>query len=246
MVPEPQEPRAFPAPGAAAGDSARRVPARPAPEPATAPSLIETMRVEPGGLVPLLEGHLQRLHRSCAALGHSWPGEAAVRDRVAQTIAGLHDGQTWRLRLLLAPDGGLSLETGLLAPPRTPLKVALRGPRAAGAENWLRHKTTHRPWYEHAAQWLADHPDVFDVLYWNENGEMCEGSRSNLYMRTPGGGWLTPPLGSGALPGVQRQALLDAGLVEVGPIHRDDFLRAPAWRISNALRGWRDAVLVDA
>src|SRR5690606_5250737 len=135
----------------------------PAPEPETIPSLIETMRIEPGGAMPLLDGHLARLQRSSAALGHVWPGEPALRDQVARAAEGLDAGSWWRLRLLLAPDGGLSIETGPLAPPRPPFKVVAQGPRARGAEAWLRHKTTHRPWYEDATRWLAAHPDIFDV-----------------------------------------------------------------------------------
>ena len=121
----------------------------------------------------------------------------------------------------------------------------MQGRRMAGAESWLRHKTTHRPWYESATQWLGSHPDIFDVLFWNENGEMCEGSRSNLYMQAGNGKWLTPPLEAGVLPGVQRQALLQAGLAEEAPVRRDDFLQAKGIRISNGLRGWCDAIIHD-
>ena len=216
---------------------------RAASEPDTPPSLIETMRVQAGGLVPLLEGHIERMQRSSRALGYRCPDEAALRTQILQTVARLDPSQTWRLRLLLAPEGGLHLETNPLPAPLTPLKVAVQGPRVSGATRWLGHKTTHRPWYKDATTWLAAHSDIFDILYWNENGEMCEGSRSNLYMQTPDGRWLTPPLESGALPGVQRQALLHAGLVQVATIHRDDFMHASAWRISNALRGWCDAKL---
>lgn len=208
------------------------------------PSLIETMRVEIGGQIPLLQGHLVRLRRSCSELGYVWPGSATVSGRISDTIAALDQTRMWRLRLLLAADGGLSLETTPLTPPQLPLKVLVQGPRQRGSESWLLHKTTHRPWYEHAAQWLAEHPETFDILYWNEDGQMSEGSRSNLYMQTQNGGWLTPALQAGVLPGVQRQALLDAGLVQEAHISREEFLNASAWRISNALRGWCDAVPV--
>lgn len=216
-----------------------------ASEPTTPPSLIETLRVEPGGSLPLLEGHIERLSRSCAALGYPLPEDAVIRKRVAQAIAGLETGQRWRLRLLLAPDGGLSLETHPLTTPPAPLKVIVDGPRLSGATHWLQYKTTHRPWYQQAAAWLADHPDIFEILYWNDVGEMCEGSRSNLYMQACDGRWQTPPLSSGALPGVQRQALLREGLVAEARITREDFLQARAWRISNALRGWLDVVIVE-
>lgn len=213
--------------------------------PVTPPNLIETMRRDVGGQMPLLEGHLRRLRRSSQQLGHVWPGEDALRSQVATAVVHLNPDQAWRVRLLLTPDGQISLETGVLAPVKVPLKVVLQGPRAQGSEAFLLHKTTHRPWYESATQWLAAHPDVFDVLYWNDDGQMSEGSRSNVYMRAADGRWLTPPLATGVLPGVQRQALLEAGLVHEAPIHRDAFMQATAWRISNALRGWVDVILAS-
>ena len=206
------------------------------------PRLIETLRVEPGGTLPLLEGHLTRLQASCAALGYPAPDIAALREQLTQRAAQLDTARAWRLRLLAGHDGSHTLEHSPLATPGDPLPVVLRGPRDGGAAFWLRHKTTHRPWYEDAARWLAGHPTVFDILYWNEDGMMCEGSRSNLYMLASDNRWLTPPLSSGALPGVQRQALLQAGLAHEAPISRDAFLQARAWRISNALRGWRDVI----
>lgn|SRR5690554_3848453 len=216
-----------------------------APEPQEKPSLIETIRLEPGHNFPLLEGHLRRLRTSSAELGYRWPGIDGVKESIRQAVTQLDAGQSWRLRLLLAPDGSVSVETGPLPAPVTPMKVAVQGPRMAGAQTWLRYKTTYRPWYAEAGSWLAAHPDVFDILYWNEDGWMTEGSRSNLYMQTPDGRWLTPPLGAGVLPGVQREALLSGGHVEVAPIRKEDFLQAKAWRISNGLRGWQDAIVVS-
>ena len=206
------------------------------------PCLIETMRVVPGGGMPLLEDHLQRLSSSSAALQYPWPGRNDVVGQIAHYKAELDISVAWRLRLLLDPDGHLSLSHSPLPESLPPLSVIVHGPRLSGHEEWLQHKTTHRPWYEKAAEWLAQHPQVFDVLFWNDKNEMCEGSRTNIFMRTQDGRWLTPPLSSGALPGVQRQAILDAGLAMEATIHRDEFLAAKAWRVSNALRGWCDAV----
>jgi len=240
-----QDPRASTAAAYTGATAAQAAAATSAPEPIRPPDLIETMRVEPGGLLPLQDLHLQRLQRSSAALGYPCPDETTLRAEMAQAVAGLDRSARWRLRLLLAADGSLSLESTPLSAPRTPLSIVVQGQRLRGAASWLQHKTTHRPWYEDATRWLTAHPDVFDVLYWNEDERMCEGSRSNLYMKTQSGRWLTPPLSAGVLPGVQRQALLQAGLVEEAVIHRDDFLQAPAIRISNALRGWCDAIIHD-
>lgn len=208
------------------------------------PRLIETLRVEPGGDLPLLEGHLARLQASALALGYG-VDIAAVRTLLLQRAAGLDAHQSWRLRLLLACDGHCTLEHGPLHTPPDPLRVVVTGPRQGKARNWLQHKTTFRPWYESATDWLAQHPDIFDVLYWDEDGMMCEGSRSTIYVQADDGSWLTPPLSAGVLPGVQRAALLQSGRVREAPFSRDTFRRATRRRISNALRGWRDIQIVD-
>src|SRR5690554_3730225 len=116
-----------------------------APEPTTSPHLIETMRVEPGAAIPLLEGHLARLQHSSETLGYRWPGETTIRAELTHALAGLAGEQTWRLRLLLSDEGALRIETAVLASPAMPLKVVMNGPRSNGAERWLMHKTTHRP-----------------------------------------------------------------------------------------------------
>src|SRR3546814_5116155 len=69
------------------------------------------------------------------------------------------------------------------------------------------------------------------------SSDVCEGSRSNVYIRNDDGAWLTPPISCGLLPGVQRQALLDEGLVREAVLSRSDFQNAPVLRVSNALRG---------
>lgn len=212
--------------------------------PMTVPAiqLIETMRVEPGRIIPLLSGHSRRLRASCAALGHAWPGEPLFQ-AIRQHAAKLDAVHNYRLRLLLDPNGHYSLESAILAMTLPPVRLHL-SPAALEADAfWLQHKTTHRPWYADAQAWLAQNPEFFDVVFCNRNDEVCEGSRSNLYIQNAAGAWLTPPLACGLLPGVQRQALLDDGRVQEARITRHDLLAAKAIRISNALRGWLAATL---
>ncbi|WP_427184770.1 aminotransferase class IV family protein [Bordetella bronchialis] len=202
------------------------------------PDLIETMRVDEDGRIPLLARHLERLRTSCAALGHAWDANQ-VRDQVL-TAAGAAQGPgPHRLRLLHHADGTLTLRTFPLPALPQPQGVCLWSARLSSAEVLLRHKSTHRPWYEAITAWLAGHPDIFDALFCNERGELCEGSRTNVYLQM-GGVWFTPPVSCGCLPGVQRAALLDAGLVRERILYEDDVPRASRIRLSNALRGWMD------
>ncbi len=210
------------------------------PAPAQPPALIETMRLE-NGQVALWPLHQDRLLRSAAALGYALV-PATVDALVERACAAAPEG-AFRLRLLVAADGEARLESQPL--PATPEPVRLRlVPEPLIADPfWLAHKTTHRPWFAAAQAWLQAHPEVFDLVYGNIRGELCEGSRSTVYVRDANGVWLTPPLDSGLLPGVQRQALLAAGRVREARLSVRDLHAAPALRVSNALRGWLDAAL---
>ncbi|MCC2594922.1 aminotransferase class IV [Pusillimonas sp. MFBS29] len=204
--------------------------------------LIETMRVEPGGAIPLLAGHIRRLNATCLALEYTSPG-MALDTALRQHAAGLDSTKSHRLRLLLSQDGSYTLTSAALPDTPQPVLLAMQAEALQADHHWLRHKTTHRPWYDATQAWLTENPAFFDIVYCNVRDEVCEASRSNVYIQDASGRWLTPPLSCGLLPGVQRQVLLDRGLVAEAVISRRDFLEAPAIRVSNALRGWLDAVL---
>jgi len=215
-------------------------PDRPVPIPSDV-QLIETMRVDAGRRIPLWEGHAARLAASCAALGYPLP--PGLETAVARTAAALPaDRQAYRLRLLVDAQGRHDMETAPLPPLPARPRVRLAAQRLDPDAPLLRHKTTHRPWYAEAAGWLTAHPEHFDWLYLNARGELCEGSRSNVYVERDGV-WLTPALDCGLLPGVQRAALLREGLAREAVLTLDDLLAAPALRLSNGLRGWFDVRL---
>ncbi|MBV6273019.1 aminotransferase class IV [Alcaligenaceae bacterium CGII-47] len=210
--------------------------------PRSEPCLIETMRFAQGHIA-LWPGHLQRLATSSAALGYVWAPHH-VQAQVAQQCARLDKQEVFRIRLLLARDGQCQIEASPLPPTSCPVRIALAPEPLIAEALWLRHKTTHRPWYAAAQTWLAQNPDIFDVIYSNPQAQLCEGSRSNIYLSDGAGHWLTPAPDSGLLPGVQRQALLDAGLVREARLSAEDLRTASAIRVSNALRGWLDANLI--
>jgi branched-subunit amino acid aminotransferase/4-amino-4-deoxychorismate lyase len=60
-----------------------------------------------------------------------------------------------------------------------------------------------------------------------------------------GEAWVTPPVESGCLPGVFRQRLLDDGIVDERVVTLDQLRSADEIAVTNAVRGWRKAVLVD-
>lgn len=192
--------------------------------------LIETLRREEGR-IPRLAGHLDRLGRSAAWFGFAFDAEA-VQERLQH--AGGDEG-VWRIRLTLAKDGHVAISATALAEEPGGERLALLAAAAVDSRNPLQgHKTTAREPYDRALAAIAARPEVFDVVFCNERGELAEGARSTLFVPREGV-LFTPPLASGALPGVLRAELLAAGLAREQILFPTDLGRG--FLLGNALRG---------
>jgi len=201
------------------------------------PSLIEALRSTDAGDIPLLARHLRRLQASARALDYPCP-LARIEQTLLET-ARQYQGQAQRLRLLLHADGRFELSRQPLAVQEEPPVVVLAETRLQIPDIWLQHKTTRRPLYDKASLWLQAHPEYFDCLFLNQYDQLCEGSRSNIYLQLDGY-WYTPPLGCGVLPGIMRETLLESGQVHERILTRDDLAAAQRFRVSNAVHGWLD------
>lgn len=191
--------------------------------------LIETLRREEGSY-PRLAGHLVRLRQSAAWLGFPYD-EQRVKDLLAeQPEIGF-----WRVRLTLAKDGRLDVQSFPLVAEPDVLRQALLAPEPICSTYPLRrHKTTDRAVYDEAIRALAGDQQLFDVVFLNERGEVAEGARSNVFVERDGV-FLTPPLASGALPGVLRAELLADGRAREAVLWPEDLDRG--FYLGNALRG---------
>jgi 4-amino-4-deoxychorismate lyase len=201
--------------------------------------LIETMCADSQGQIPLLAGHLQRLQASVLNLGFNWPGHVVVEKAIQAALLDMTTSTDHiRIRLLMKPDGQIRITTAPLPALQTRPLVALASLTLDSHEALLQHKTTHRPWYDPTTQWLTAHHDFFDLIFLNERAELCEGSRSNVYIKQDND-WVTPPLACGLLGGVMREHLLNTHQVREAVLTRADFEQpAASLRLSNGLRGW--------
>ena len=86
---------------------------------------------------------------------------------------------------------------------------------------------------------------MFDILLWNEDGEVTEFTIGNLVVEIDGGKW-TPPVTSGLLAGIFRATLLEGGLIQERLITLADLTRVSRLWLINSLREWVEVSLPDS
>jgi para-aminobenzoate synthetase/4-amino-4-deoxychorismate lyase len=178
--------------------------------------------------------HLSRMARSAEYFGIPFSHERA-RQLLDQECAQL-TGPT-RMRLALGQDGTFRTTTAALEPILTPVGIVVAADPLPADDVFLRHKTTVRARYDEA--WReAERAGAFDMVFFNEQGELAEGGRSNVFVKLDGR-WYTPPLSSGVLPGIMRMLMLldPAWDATERVITRQMFERAEEIVVCNSLRG---------
>ena len=205
--------------------------------------IFETLRVE-NRRCALLDRHLCRLKAAAQALNLPLPD--GCENQIKQYIAHLPDG-VFRVKARLASDG-ISLSRAVLNHLADKQRVII-SPAVLPAQNYLRRfKTTCRALFDQAWQ-TAETQGAFDSLFFNSDGILLEGGRSNVFIKHRGQ-WLTPSLDLDILNGIMRQAVLDelqkylqTNQVIETHITQKTLQEAEEIRLSNALRGIFAAVL---
>ena len=179
--------------------------------------------------------HLARMQVSAKYFNFQFD-MAKVAAMLDTACAQLANGE-YRMRLALATDGRVSIQSAALAPLAQTVKVFLAEDAMASNDVFLRHKTSIRTRYD-AAWREAEARGGFDKLFFNERGELTEGGRSNEFVKLDGR-WCTPPLACGVLPGVMRAVLLAGARWDTTErlITREMLLQADEVIVCNSLRG---------
>lgn len=183
-----------------------------------------------------LESHLRRLGASANYFGFAYD-ESSTRARLEEHRAAMADRAPRKTRLLLAKDGAIELESGAPLVEQCSSRVLVSPHRTNSADVLLRHKTTARKLYDQALS-MAVETGCFDVLFFNERGELTEGTRTNVFLQLDGA-WYTPPLSCGLLPGIMRQRLLADPVCAAAQrvLYAHDLARAERIWLTNAVRG---------
>jgi 4-amino-4-deoxychorismate lyase len=196
--------------------------------------LIETFRFEPGRGFIRLERHLARMAASAEALGF----EFSLRSAETR-LSVLNVGRTaQRIRMSLNRKGQITIaaEPYAALPADIVWRLKFAKTRLDSRDPLLRHKTSRRDIYARArAEFSAQEAD--EVLLLNEKDEVCEGCITNIFLEVPYGGWLTPALECGLLPGVLRQEMLRNK--DAAPVHLSvwEVATTPFFWVGNSLRG---------
>jgi para-aminobenzoate synthetase/4-amino-4-deoxychorismate lyase len=203
--------------------------------------LIETLRLENGQLT-LRDRHHSRLSASAIALG--FPKPSALLDAALDEFSAQYPKGMYRVRLLYSAVGtahieGFALESALGSDPKAASTKVITVDIAQGPVSshdlFLHHKTTRRLVYDHYMQQAE--PNSFDVLLWNERGEVTEFTRGNVVAEM-NGRRITPPLSCGLLAGTLRQELLEEEQIEERVITLYELQQASALWFINGVRGW--------
>ncbi|MDM7936653.1 MAG: aminotransferase class IV [Cyanobium sp. CZS 48M] len=192
-----------------------------------ADGLFETVLVE-GGRSQLLAQHLQRWRRGAEVLGLAPP--PPLERLVALAFGAIERSGIvcGALRLNWSRgDGGRGLEPSS-GPGRFWLQLSAARPEFSAvsvlvsrlerrnASSVLSGCKTFAYGPSVLARLEAQRAGQQEALLESTAGGLCCGTAANLLVRHPGG-WWTPPLSSGCLPGVMRARALELGLVQEAP-----------------------------
>lgn len=180
--------------------------------------------------------HIDRILKSCKYFGRKCGCEKieAEFDALQKT---LEHTDLACAKISVTPDGSVR---STISPPRLPfwdglsLSVAISSERTNSADTFLYHKTTNRKFYDFKLN-LARQKNCHEILFFNEKGELTEGSISNVFL-LKNGKWRTPKIACGLLPGVWRKRAISELKAKETILHLDDLLSADEVLLGNSLR----------
>ena len=155
------------------------------------------------GRYRLLEAHLARMRDSAMYFGFVF-NKARVRAELL-TRAKRFSVRPQRVRIVLAKDGQVEITHANFVP--KPFgRIGFSRHKVSSQDRFLFHKTTNRDLY--AREYTAAQKRKWDdVLFFNERGELTEGTIHNVFV-VKNGVWRTPELDCGLLPGTLRAEVL--------------------------------------
>lgn len=209
--------------------------------------LIETIKVTQQQ-APLWPLHRARLLQSASDLNFHLSGEA-LDLAWNQALSTLDNQLSYRVKISLQSNSKLNISCHTFKEVAPELQYVCIANTVLNNHNLLRrYKTNLRAVFDQAWQ-QAEQEQAFDALFFNQNGDLLEGARSNVFLRH-GSTWSTPPLDLDILNGVMRQEIMSKPKTHLGIdkvmekyINKAMLLSADEIVLSNALRGIKAVTL---
>jgi para-aminobenzoate synthetase / 4-amino-4-deoxychorismate lyase len=193
--------------------------------------LIETFYWERG--YRFLRAHTARLKDSAEYFDFRF-SEEKLRSAL-QKAAKWFPRTAQRVRLLLSRNGELEITHADYSTQRFG-RAGISARRTSSGDRFLYHKTTNRRMYEQELA-AARKRGFDDVLFFNEKGELTEGTIHNVFV-VKDGVWRTPPVECGLLPGIFRADILKKHENSCEAIlSLNDLKNADAVYLCNSVRG---------
>ena len=191
--------------------------------------IFETIKTENGEVFELGR-HMRRAVDAAEKKGISLPNEDQIRRAILELLT-LESHPIGRLRLLFS-DGRFVAVHQRYEEITQPAKLTVIA-EPSDADS-ISIKTFP---YQHRLDLLAKAQAIgFDeIICVNESIEVTEGAVSNFLFRIDGK-WVTTPLSSGVLPGVQRGIVIERCGIEVRLIDRSDLAKVDAAFVISSLK----------
>jgi para-aminobenzoate synthetase / 4-amino-4-deoxychorismate lyase len=178
-----------------------------------------------------LGDHLKRLEKAAHFFDFEFSEQKVIAE-LEQLRKNFFKAQ--RIKVELFWGGNLNIKCQDLGP-RIGNKIDLSKENILSSDPFRKHKTSRREIYDN--EWARVQKEgYYDVLFLNEKAHVAEASRHNLFIKK-NNLWLTPPLSSGALPGVERaRAMQDLSAIETN-LTVEDLSQAEEIILTNSLQG---------
>ena len=203
------------------------------------PSLIETFRWSPKDGVIRDALHKSRLTSSAETLGYQLDLQA-----LEKALNSIQADIDQRVRLALSGEGEIELTVTDYQKLSEPVKLSLSRHPLSQAVQETRYKLSARDFYDGERNRLKAISGCDEVVFVNEDGEICEGSFTTVFIKK-GDQFLTPALASGLLPGVLREELIETGAVKEAVLFLADLVAADEIFVGNSLRGLMPAEFIN-
>jgi para-aminobenzoate synthetase/4-amino-4-deoxychorismate lyase len=204
--------------------------------------LIESILYKNGKYV-LLNLHLKRLESSAFFFGFTFNENKIINslEQLRQTAL-THNSIRIKVRLELCRNGEIILEYSNIQKEKLKQgRLGLSSIKISQTNIFQSHKTTIRKIYTDEYK-RATEENLIDFFFLNEKEEVVETSIYNIIIAKDKS-LFTPPISSGALPGVMREYLIKKGKIKEKTLTISDLKTADKIYICNSVRGIMRVIL---